>query len=67
MLVSKVMLFRFESILSYISLVRIMALKSEVRIPITRVVAKPLMGPVPKKKRIKPVRKVVICASKMAE
>jgi hypothetical protein len=49
------------------SLVRIMALKSEVRIPITSVVANPLIGPVPKKKRIKPVRKVVICASKMAE
>src|SRR5690554_7765446 len=52
---------------SYTKRVMKMAEKKEVAIPIIRVVAKPLMGPVPKRKRIKPVRKVVTLASMMAE
>lgn len=42
-------------------------LKNEVRIPMLKVVAKPLMGPVPSIKSIIPVSKVVRLESKMAE
>ena len=44
-----------------------MAVKSEVAIPINRVVANPLMGPVPKTKRINAVSPVVMLASKIEE
>ena len=43
------------------------AVKREVPIPISKVVANPLIGPVPKIKRIKAVRPVVILASKIEE
>ena len=44
-----------------------MEVKSEVAIPINRVVANPLMGPVPKTKRINAVSPVVMLASKIEE
>ena len=44
-----------------------MAENNEVIIPIPRVVAKPLIGPVPKKNKIPAVNKVVTFASIMAE
>ena len=44
-----------------------MAVKSEVAIPINRVVANPLMGPVPKTKRINAVSPVVMLASKIED
>ena len=43
------------------------AVNKEVAIPIKRVVAKPLIGPVPKIKRINAVRPVVIFASKIED
>ena len=43
------------------------AVKSDVIIPIKRVVAKPSTGPVPNTFRIKAVNPVVIFASKMEE
>ena len=48
-------------------LVMKIAVKSEVPIPIRSVVAKPLMGPVPKIKRINAVNPVVILASKIED
>ena len=44
-----------------------MAVKSEVAIPINKVVANPLMGPVPNTKRINAVSPVVILASKIED
>ena len=44
-----------------------MAVKSDVAIPINKVVANPLMGPVPKTKRINAVSPVVILASKIED
>ena len=44
-----------------------MAVKSEVPIPINKVVANPLMGPVPNTKRINAVSPVVILASKIED
>ena len=43
------------------------AVNNEVAIPINRVVANPLIGPVPNKNKINAVRPVVILASKMDE
>ena len=43
------------------------AVNNEVAIPINRVVANPLIGPVPNKNKINAVRPVVIFASKMDE
>ena len=42
-----------------------MAVNKEVAIPINKVVAKPLIGPVPNTKRINAVKPVVIFASKI--
>ena len=50
-----------------INLVIKIALNKEVMIPIINVVAKPLIGPVPKEKRIIPVNKVVTFASMIEE
>ena len=47
--------------------VRYTAVKNEQMIPMIRVVAKPLMGPVPKKRRMTPVITEVRLESKMAE
>ena len=44
-----------------------MAVNKEVAIPINKVVAKPLIGPVPNTKRINAVKPVVIFASKIDE
>ena len=44
-----------------------MAVNSEVAIPINKVVAKPLIGPVPSIKRIKAVNPVVMLASRIDE
>ena len=41
------------------------AVNKDVAIPISKVVAKPLIGPDPKTKRINAVRPVVILASKI--
>ena len=49
------------------SLVIKIAVNKEVAIPIKRVVAKPLIGPVPKTKSIRAVRPVVIFASRIDE
>ena len=43
------------------------AVNNDVIIPIRRVVANPLIGPVPKTKRINAVRPVVMLASKIDE
>ena len=43
------------------------AVNKEVPIPINKVVANPLIGPVPKTKRIKAVKPVVIFASRMED
>src|SRR6056300_903461 len=43
------------------------AVNKEVAIPMIKVVAKPLMGPVPNTNRIKAVKPVVIFASKMED
>jgi len=48
-------------------LVMNIAVNKEVPIPIRSVVANPLIGPVPKIKRIKAVKPVVIFASKMED
>ena len=44
-----------------------MAVNKDVHIPINNVVANPWIGPVPKISRIKPVRPVVMLASKIEE
>ena len=43
------------------------AVNKEVKIPINKVVANPLIGPVPKTSKIIPVKAVVIFASKIEE
>ena len=49
------------------SLVMNIAVNKEVAIPINRVVAKPLIGPVPNTNKISAVRPVVIFASKIED
>ena len=61
------MLRPLSSIATKMSRVMKIAQKSEVRIPIIKVVAKPCTGPVPKMKRTIPVINVVTCPSIMAE
>ena len=43
------------------------AVNNEVAIPINKVVANPLIGPVPNRKRIKAVKPVVMFASRIDE
>ena len=49
------------------NLVTNIAVNSEVKIPINKVVAKPLIGPVPNANKIRPVRPVVMLASKIED
>ena len=57
----------FSFLASIKNLVIKIAVNKDVAIPINRVVAKPLIGPVPKTKRINAVKPVVILASKIEE
>ena len=62
---AKVTTFPSESLESTRILVINIAVNSEVAIPINKVVANPLIGPVPKINKIKAVNPVVMLASKM--
>ena len=58
-LVSKLMLLPLATLSSKMMRVMKMEVSTEVMIPMIRVVAKPLIGPEPKKKSTRPVRRVV--------
>ena len=59
--------FFFTDLLSIKNLVINIAVNKEVAIPINKVVAKPLIGPVPKINKINAVKPVVIFASRIEE